>query len=242
MSPRLALVVGLLAGILAALLIVVVVVSYAPEIAARLASPTTSPEPSPAASPARSDAPPQVSASARGSPSPIPVASPSQPASLPPSPAGAASSPAGVLFPVGEPAPALRLPRLGGGTLDLAAFRGRPVWVNFMATWCPPCRDEFPLMNGFQVRYAENGLAIVAVDVGEDEATVAAFVKSVGAAFPIALDRSGSAQRDWHAAVLPVHVWIDATGIVRDGAFGGIGPDVMARGLSTILPGVTVTP
>jgi hypothetical protein len=41
---------------------------------------------------------------------------------------------------------------------------------------------------------------------------------------------------------LPVHYWIDKTGIVRDGALGGIGPDVMARGVAAILPGVTVTP
>ena len=41
---------------------------------------------------------------------------------------------------------------------------------------------------------------------------------------------------------LPVHFWIDAEGIVRDGALGGIGPDVMATGLETILPGVDVTP
>jgi hypothetical protein len=42
--------------------------------------------------------------------------------------------------------------------------------------------------------------------------------------------------------VLPVHFWIDADGIVRDGSLGGIGPDIMARGLRAILPGVDVTP
>jgi hypothetical protein len=41
---------------------------------------------------------------------------------------------------------------------------------------------------------------------------------------------------------LPVHYWVDATGVVRDGALGGIGPDIMARGLETILEGVEVTP
>ena len=46
----------------------------------------------------------------------------------------------------------------------------------------------------------------------------------------------------WDAIALPVHFWIDAEGIVRDGALGGIGPDVMAEGLETILPGVDVTP
>jgi len=57
-----------------------------------------------------------------------------------------------------------------------------------------------------------------------------------------ALDTDGSAQAAWGAIRLPVHLWIDENGIVRDGALGGIGPDVMAQGLQAILPGVTVTP
>jgi thiol-disulfide isomerase/thioredoxin len=149
---------------------------------------------------------------------------------------------AAALFGVGRPAPALRLPQLGGGTLDLAALHGKPVWVNFMATWCPPCRDELPLMSGFAARYANSGLVVVAVDVKEDEGTVAPFMTSVNATLPVGLDGDGSAQATWRAAALPVHFWVDAQGIVRDGAFGGIGPDVMAEGLRTILPGVKVTP
>jgi len=56
------------------------------------------------------------------------------------------------------------------------------------------------------------------------------------------LDGDGEASREWGAVALPVHFWIDTEGIVRDGALGGIGPDVMADGLRSILPGVDVTP
>ena len=52
------------------------------------------------------------------------------------------------------------------------------MWVNFMQTTCPPCVDEFPVMSGFAARYAATGLVVVAVDVREDEGTVAAFVQS----------------------------------------------------------------
>jgi cytochrome c biogenesis protein CcmG, thiol:disulfide interchange protein DsbE len=143
---------------------------------------------------------------------------------------------------VGQRAPALRLPQLGGGTIDLATLRGKPVWVNFMATWCPPCRDELPLMGGFAARYADKGLVVVAVDVKEDEASVASFMTSLNASIPVGLDADGKAQATWRAAALPVHFWIDSQGVVRDGAFGGIGPDVMVAGLRRILPGVNVTP
>ena len=145
-------------------------------------------------------------------------------------------------FHVGEPAPALLVPQVGGGTIDLASLRGKPVWVNFMQTTCPPCIDEFPLMNGFAARYAEDGLVIVAVDIREDEGDVAAFASSLNATFPLGLDSDGEAQQEWGAFGLPVHYWIDAEGIVRDGALGGIGADVMARGVQSILPGVDVTP
>jgi cytochrome c biogenesis protein CcmG, thiol:disulfide interchange protein DsbE len=174
---------------------------------------------------------------ASASPSEGPSARPS--ASSSPSASAAASS---TLFHIGEPAPALVVPQVGGGTIDLANLRGKPVWVNFMATWCPACQDEFPLMNGFAARYGAKGLVIIAIDVREDEGAVASFADQLNATFPLGLDSDGGAAKAWDALALPVHFWIDAKGVVRDGALGGIGPDIMARGLGAIMPGVTVTP
>jgi cytochrome c biogenesis protein CcmG, thiol:disulfide interchange protein DsbE len=173
----------------------------------------------------------------------VATASPSAPASTPPSasPAASASAATGP-FHIGQPAPPLVVPQVGGGTIDLANLKGKPVWINFMATWCPPCQDEFPLMNGFAARYADTGLVVIAIDVKEEEGAVVAFADGLNATFPLGLDADGKAAATWDAVALPVHFWIDADGIVRDGALGGIGPDVMATGLETILPGVDVTP
>jgi thiol-disulfide isomerase/thioredoxin len=180
-------------------------------------------------------------------PSPPTATSPTAPASAPmpggnatPAPAPSRSvSP----FPlVGTSAPALIAPQVGGGTINLAALRGKPVWVVFTGTYCPPCRDEYPVMNGFAARFADTGLVVIAIHVREGEQTVAPFVSSLNVVFPVGLDEDGSRARAWDAAVLPVHYFIDAQGVVRDAAVGGIGPDVMARGLQAILPGVTVTP
>jgi cytochrome c biogenesis protein CcmG, thiol:disulfide interchange protein DsbE len=182
------------------------------------------------------------------SPPPVAEASASQPAPPAASPSGsAASSPdasadPGAAFGIGQPAPPLAVPQLGGGEIALSNLRGKPVWVNFMATWCPPCRDELPIMNGLAARYADAGLVVLAIDVREDEAVVDAFIREMKVTFPVGLDGDGTAQSDWGALALPVHYWIDAEGIVRDGALGGIGPDVMAEGLESILPGVEVTP
>jgi thiol-disulfide isomerase/thioredoxin len=185
--------------------------------------------------------------------SPSPALSPTPPASAAPAPtpagsgSGAEPTPAvsGSVSPfplVGRPAPTLTAPQVGGGEIDLAALLGKPVWVVFTGTYCPPCRDEYPVMNDFAARYADAGLVVVAIHVREGERTVAPFVSSLNVVFPVGLDEDGSRARAWDAAALPVHYFIDAQGVVRDAALGGIGRDVMARGLQAILPGVTVKP
>ncbi len=215
MKARLSIVAGLVVGVAVAALVLGGLVAFAPD------PPLATPSP----------------------PLAIATASPSVAASAPPSasPAPSASIETGP-FHIGQPAPSLVVPQVGGGTIDLANLRGKPVWINFMATWCPPCQDEFPLMNGFAARYTDTGLVVIAIDVKEEEGAVAAFAEGLNATFPLGLDSDGEAAARWDAIALPVHFWIDAEGIVRDGALGGIGPDVMATGLETILPGVDVTP
>jgi thiol-disulfide isomerase/thioredoxin len=215
MWARLSIVAGLVVGVVVAGLLLGGILAFAPD-------------PAPASSPAPSGAVASATSSA------IPT---TEPTSSPVSSASAVDAP----FHVGQPAPALFVPQVGGGTIDLRAS-GEAGLDRFMATWCPPCQDEFPLMSGFAGRYGATGLVVIAIDVREDEGAVAAFAEGLGATFPLGLDSDGTAAATWDAIALPVHFWIDAEGIVRDGALGGIGPDVMAAGLRKIMPGVDVTP
>src|SRR5207244_244963 len=91
-----------------------------------------------------------------------------------------------------------------------------------------------PLMNGFAVRYASTNLVVVAIDVRESETTADDFARSLGATFPVGLDTDGTAHAAWGALVLPVHFWIDASGVIRERALGGIGPDVRPGRLSCV--------
>lgn len=228
MWPRLSILAGLVAGVAAAALVIGGILAFAPE-------------PGAGATP-----PPVPSASLTVLPSLTPSIAPSASPSAGPSgsgpPSGGAPSSAAALFHVGEQAPALVVPQVGGGIIDLVNLRGKAVWVNFMGTYCPPCLDEFPLMSGYATRLADSGLVVIAIDVKEDEGVVAAFAERLGATFPLGLDADGSTAARWDAVALPVHFWIDKDGIIRDGALGGIGPDVMSAGLRTILPGVEVGP
>jgi thiol-disulfide isomerase/thioredoxin len=222
MGSRLSIVAGLLAGLLVAAALLVAFVFVGPD-------------------PVRPTPAPSGSGTAEES-SPSPAANASSSASAAGSPGSPGASSATENFHVGQAAPPLVVPQVGGGEIDLAALRGKAVWINFMQTTCPPCQDEFPLMNGFAARYEEDGLVVIAIDIEEEEGDVAAFATGLGATFPLGLDTDGAAQQAWGAYGLPVHYWIDTDGIVRDGALGGIGPDVMARGVQSILPGVEVTP
>ena len=229
-------VIGLAVGFGAAVGVGVAVVALTPAPVVRVtpAPPASQAAPSPGSPSATTPASPAPGA---GGSSPAPAPS-GVGASASPSPSGSVSP-----FPlVGKPAPPLTAPQVGGGTIDLAALRGKPIWLVFTGTYCPPCRDEYPVMNAFAARYADTGLVVIAVHVREGEDVVAPFIASLNVVFPVGLDADGSRARAWDAAVLPLHYFIDAQGIVRDAALGGIGPDVMARGLQEILPGVTVTP
>ncbi len=222
MRTFIAVALGLLVGAAAAFGLAVAVYSLVPVAPAPTAAATSTPvavlpSPTPVATPAATPSPVAGGSSGSGStrsPSPFPL--------------------------VGQPAPSLVAPGLDGAVIDLAAYRGKPVWLVFTGTYCPPCRDEYPLMNGFAARYAETGLVVLAVHVKEDAATVRPFVDGLNVAFPVGLDGDGSRAKAWDALALPVHYWIDAAGIVQDAALGGLGPEQMARGLGAILPGVTI--
>ena len=218
MRGALSILAGLVLGVVAAAVLLGAIVAFAPD-PVRTASP--------------------VPSVAVVLPTATPTAAPS--ASAPASASAGASASGALSFHIGEPAPALSIPQVGGGTIDLASLKGQPVWINFMASSSPASATEFPLMNGYFTRYAPQGLVVIAVDVREDEGTAGAFAEGLGATFPVGLDADGSAAKAWGADALPVHLWIDKDGIVRDGAPGGITPDVMNRALEKIMPGVTVT-
>jgi thiol-disulfide isomerase/thioredoxin len=195
-----------------------------------------SPGTSPVASPSGSPVP--------GSPGPGSSPNPGASEGLDP---GTSVSPAPSLGPdiglaVGQRAPALVVDRLGGGTLDLAAFRGAPVWINFMATWCPSCRDEIPQMIKYQALLADRGLVVMLVDVREDADLVAAFVKPFELDSPVGLDTVGRAQRAWGAFALPIHYFIDADGIVRSVLYGEPSPPMFEEALVKIVPGLSFEP
>lgn len=122
-----------------------------------------------------------------------------------------------------KPAPALRLADLDGKLLNLGDLKGKLVVVNFWATWCPPCRREMPSLERLRQRLDKQGLAVLAVDVGEDADTVFAFTGQLepSPGFPILLDRDSQAMQRWKVRGLPTTFIVDPQGRVIYRAVGG---------------------
>ncbi|MBA2254144.1 MAG: TlpA family protein disulfide reductase [Chloroflexi bacterium] len=144
---------------------------------------------------------------------------------------------------IGDVAPPLSLDGLGGdeGRIDTALLRGKPVWVNFMASYCPPCVDELPLMERIQAAYPDD-FTILLVDVQEPEPVIQEFVASLALTLPVGLDRDGQAAEDWRALALPIHFWLDGDGRIRGVVYGGAGPEILLDGLRTVVPTASFEP
>ncbi len=109
---------------------------------------------------------------------------------------------------------------LDGQPVHLADYIGRPVWIVFWATWCPPCQAETPDIQRAYEAYAGDGLEIIAINVEEPPEEIRAYAQTYGLTYPIALDPDASIFRRYGVFGLPTHYFIRPDGIIRDRWFG----------------------
>jgi len=117
------------------------------------------------------------------------------------------------------PAPTLRLKDADDRLVDLAQYRGRVVLVNFWATWCPPCRKEFPSLGRVKKLFKPDEFEVLAVNVGEDPDTTFSFTGNTP--FPILFDRDSKTMTAWKVRGLPTTFLIDRQGRRAFAATGG---------------------
>lgn len=96
----------------------------------------------------------------------------------------------------------------------LADYRGQVVFLNFWATWCPPCVEEMPSMQRLADEFGNNGLSIVAVNIQENPATVGQFMEDHQLSFEVLLDRQGRAGQAYGVRGLPTTVILGRDGNV----------------------------
>lgn len=120
----------------------------------------------------------------------------------------------------GGATPPLILKDLNGKTVNLKDYRGQVVLINFWATWCPPCRAEMPSMQRLKEKMAGKPFAILAVDMGETQDVVRAYIREIKTDFTVLLDKDGHALKAWKVFAFPTSYVVDAQGKIRYGLFG----------------------
>ncbi|HXN57614.1 MAG TPA: TlpA disulfide reductase family protein [Candidatus Angelobacter sp.] len=138
---------------------------------------------------------------------------------------------------VGKPAPDFTTQTLDGSRVQLTQYRGKPVLLNFWATWCAPCQDEMPLIQRASDVDKGQGLVVLAVDYQQaNTSSMKDFLRKVGARFPAVFDPSGQIAAEYGVNVgLPVSVFIDRSGAVSFIQLGQMSDVILQQHLHTIL-------
>lgn len=128
------------------------------------------------------------------------------------------------------------LPDLAGNTVRLSDYQGQPVVLNTWATWCAPCRLEMPDLDKLYQEYKDQGVVVLAVNIGESRDTVAGFIEEAGYTFPVLLDESASVVvQPYRISSIPATFFIDGEGRVASIRVGAMSLDEMKQRLAEIL-------
>jgi peroxiredoxin len=116
-----------------------------------------------------------------------------------------------------------QLQDLDGRPVTLAALKGKVVWLNFFASWCPPCQQETPILRSLADTYRDRGLEVVGVSVQETTAAdVKAYADRYRLRYTIGFDGSGHVLRAYRVFALPTQFFIDVDGVIRQVVSGPV--------------------
>ena len=138
---------------------------------------------------------------------------------------------------VGEPAPDFQFKNSDGQTVSLSDLRGKPVLMNFWATWCPSCRSQLLYMQEKYEEWSGKGLILLAVNVGESPSRVGSFVQSYNLSLPVLLDINEVIAWKYNIIGYPTTFFIDKDGIIQGVKIGAFrSKEEIEEYLSQILP------
>ena len=139
---------------------------------------------------------------------------------------------------VGHTAPDFTITLLNGQSgqkLHLADLKGKPVVVNFWASWCDPCTEEAPVLEAAAHKYAAQGVVFVGVAYEDVQANSVQFLQQYGITYPVGPDTSGAISISYGVPTVPETVFINPSGVVVDKFGGALSPNMLDQRIAEIL-------
>jgi peroxiredoxin len=156
---------------------------------------------------------------------------------LPPAPPVDPNLPVGPQ--VGLRAPDFTLQAMDGKTYSLSGMAGRPVLINYWATWCIPCKAELPVLEKLYREYQQKGMVILTVNAIDQDSTdkVQGIINELSMTFPVLLDQGGEFAQLYQTIFFPTTVLVDASGVIREITLGDSTEAELRISLDKVLTG-----
>lgn len=131
-------------------------------------------------------------------------------------------------------APDFKLKDLSGKELSLSDLKGKKVFLNFWATWCPPCKQEMPEIQKLYEETKDSDLVIITVDIGEPLGEVKSFIDKNKYSFKVLLDSNQSVATKYNITAIPTSYFIDEEGNIISKSSGGMSINQMKEYIKTL--------
>ncbi|MFA7238578.1 MAG: TlpA disulfide reductase family protein [Sulfuricellaceae bacterium] len=134
-----------------------------------------------------------------------------------------------------EQAPNFTLALLEGKSFQFSAYKGKPVLINFFASWCLPCREEMPVLVKIAREYGPKGVVFLGIAVDDTEEKMKDFIVKYEVNFPVGLDKTSEVQKSFGLYGIPTTYFIDKQGVINYFHSGAVTEELLKHELDKLL-------
>lgn len=122
-----------------------------------------------------------------------------------------------------------------GKKFNLSDYKGKPVLINFFASWCLPCREEMPVLEKVVQEYEPKGVVFLGIAVDDTEEKMKDFIAKYGVTFPVGLDKTAAIQKSFGLYGIPTTYFIDRQGVINYSHSGSVTEELLQHELAQLL-------